>query len=214
MKEIQNILPFDLIEAFDSLGYEEGYLAVQSVKYFENELHFDFSLHLNDPEESETQLWQLQVKDNRDDKIDFEDLGGYFSFYSEHCLLWEFTDVETELYFKKPTDNPEKLLAAIYTIHNTIFDNYISIEKFLNGNNLLTLCNSNNGLFARGPKQILDHYFNSLQEAGNEPYFYGEYFPKKWDGERWMPESKDLKVALLGSTYFVGETFIFKRLDK
>ncbi len=214
MTELNDILPDDLNETFHSLGYDEEYsLTARSVTYLDNELHFDFSLYLGDIEQNETQLWQLQVKNYRDSKIDIENFGGYFNFYSDHFLLWEFTDRETELYFKKPTGNPEKLLADIYTIHNAIFDNYISIEKFLNGNNLLTLCNANHGLFARGSKQILKYYFNCLDKAGKEPYFYGDFPPKKWDGEKWVLEDKDLKVAILGGTYFVGQTFNFKRLD-
>ena len=215
MTELHDILPNDLKETFHSLDYdEEGGLTANSIKYLDNELHFDFSLFLGDIEQNETQLWQLQVLNYRDSKIDIDNLGGYFSFYSDHFLLWEFIDKETELYFKKATDNPERLLADIYSIHNSTFDNYIPLEKFINGNSLLTLCQSNNGLFGRGPKRILNYYFDSLKKAGKEPYFYGDYIAKKWDGEKWVPEDKNLKVALLGGTYFVGQDFKFKRLDK
>jgi hypothetical protein len=215
MTELHNILPKDLEETFHSLDYDqEGGLTVDAVKYLNNEMHFDFSLFLGDIEQNETQLWQLQVLNYRDSKIDIDNLGGYFNFFSDHFLLWEFIDNETELYFKNGTDNPEKLLADIYSIHNSTFENYIPLEKFVNGNNLLTQCKSNNGLFGRGPKRILNYYFDSLNKAGKEPYFYGDYIAKKWDGEKWVPEDKNLKVALLGGTYFVGQDFKFKRLDK
>ena len=95
-----------------------------------------------------------------------------------------------------------------------MFDNYIQLEKYINGTSLLTLCKSDNGLFARGPKQILKYYFDSLTKAGKEPYYYGDIVAKKWDGEKWIPEDKDLKIAILGGTYFIGQTFVFKRLDK
>lgn len=215
LTEINNILPKDLEETFHSLDYdEESGLSVNAIKYLDNELHFDFSLFLGDIEQNETQNWQLQVLNYRDSKVDIDNLGGYFNFYLDHFLLWEFIDSETELYFKNSTENPEKLLADIYSIHNSTFENYIPLEKFLNGNNLLTVCKSNNGLFGRGPKRILNYYFDCLKKAGKEPYFYGEYIAKKWDGEKWVPEDKNLKIALLGGTYFVGQDFKFKRLDK
>lgn len=215
LNELNNILPKDLEETFHSLDYdEEGGLTVNSIKYLDNDLHFDFSLFLGDIEQNETQLWQLQVLNCRDSKIDIDNLGGYFNFFSDHFLLWEFIDNETELYFKNGTDNPEKLLADIYSIHNSTFENYIPLEKFVNGKNLLTQCKSNNGLFGRGPKGILNYYFDSLNKAGKEPYFYGDYIAKKWDGEKWVPEDKNLKVALLGGSYFIGQDFKFKRLDK
>ena len=212
MIELPNILPKDLEDAFRDSDYDgEDDLIFRSLKLVDNELHFEFLLCFGDNEINENQLWQLQVKNYRDSKIDIENLGGHFSFYTEHFLLWEFTNQETELYFKKATVNPERLLADIYTIHNTIFDNYISIERYINGHNLLTLCNYNNGLFARGPEKILKYYFDCLKKAGMEPYFYGEYIPKKWDGEKWVLEDQDLKVALLGGTYFVGTDFVFIR---
>jgi hypothetical protein len=215
MIELNDILPLELKASFDSLDYEEeGGLTALSLKYLDNELHFDFSIFLGDLEQNETQNWQLQVLNYRDSKIDIDNLGSYFCFYSDHFLLWEFTDFETELYFKKGSNRPENLLADIYSIHNTAFDNYIQLEKFINGSSLLTLCKSDNGLFARGPKQILRYYFDSLTKAGKEPYYFGDYFAKKWDGEKWVPEDKDLKVAVLGGTYFIGQTFLFKRLDK
>ncbi|RZK01794.1 MAG: hypothetical protein EOO46_19210, partial [Flavobacterium sp.] len=174
MTELNDILPIELKTSFDSLDYEEeGGLTAHSIKYLDNELHFDFSIFLGDVEQNETQNWQLKVLNYRDSRIDIQDLGGYFNFYSDHFLLWEFIDNETELYFKKGTDNPEKLLADIYSIHNSTFDNYIPLEKFINSNSLLTLCTSNNGLFGRGPKRILNYYFDSLKKAGKEPYFYG-----------------------------------------
>ena len=215
MTELNDILPIDLKESFDSLDYEESDgLTVQSIRYLDNELHFDFSIFLGDVEQNETQHWRLQVLNYRDSKIDIGNLGSYFKFYSDHFLLWEFTDNLTELYFKKESNHPEYLLADIYSIHNSVFDNFIKLEKFINGNNLLSLCKSNTGLFGRGPKRILKYYFDSLTKAGKEPYYFGDYIAKKWDGEKWVPEDNDLKVAILGGTYFLGQTFNFKRLDK
>jgi hypothetical protein len=215
MKQLDDILPADLKATFESLDYEEeGGLTIQSIKYLNSELHFDFALELDYIEPNEPQLWQLQIKNYRDGKIDLENLGSYFEFYSDHFLLWEYTDAETELYFKKATDNPEKLLADIYTIHNRTFDNYIPLEKFLNGNNLLTLCSYSIGKFARGPKKILSYYFECLEKAGSEPYFYGDFVPKIWSGEQFIQEDKDLKIVTLGSTYFVGKDFFFRRLEK
>ena len=80
--------------------------------------------------------------------------------------------------------------------------------------NLLTLCKSNIGLFAHGPKQILNHYFACLTKAGKEPYFFGDNPAKKWDGVKWVLEDKDLKLALLGGTYFIGQSFKFIQLNK
>jgi len=211
----KDILPEELRTHFGSLDYEEeGGLSVCSIKYLENEVHFDFSLFMGKIDQNETQYWQMQIFDYRDSKIDLDNLGGYFQFYSDHFLLWEFIDRETELYFKKATNNPERLFAELYLVHNQIFNNYIPLEKFMNGIDLFNLCQAESGLFARGPKQILKHYFHKLQKFGNEPYYFGDYEPKKWNGAQWVSEEKDLKLALLGGTYFIGKDFKFHRINK
>lgn len=65
------------------------------------------------------------------------------------------------------------------------------------------------GIFARGPKYILDYYFKALEKAGKEPYYFGEYAAKKWNGEQLVPEDNEFKLALLGGTYFIGQQFMF-----
>ena len=126
MIELYDILPTDLKETFQSLDYEVGgSLIANTIKYLDNELLFDFTLFLGGIEQNENQIWQLQILNCLDSKISIENLAGYFNFYSDHFLLWEFLDNETELYFKKGANNPEKLLADIYSIHNSVFGVFI-----------------------------------------------------------------------------------------
>lgn len=67
MKEITNILPIELEEAFNSVEFEnEGGLAVCSVEYLDNEFVLNFSFYADEFEERKKQLWQLQVKGYRD----------------------------------------------------------------------------------------------------------------------------------------------------
>ena len=215
LKETNNILPPELEDAFSSVEFEnERGLEICSIEYLDNELLFNFSFYLEEQEQLTKQFWQLEVKGYRDCKIDIDNFGDFITFYTEHNLLAEFNDTKTELYFRKAAENPEKLLANIYELHTIVFDNLIPIEKYLHGRQLLTLCKSDSGLFAKGPKSILKYYFDNLQKAGKEPYFFGETKPKYWDGEKWIEENDHLKLALIGGTYFIGQEFKFKKLDK
>ncbi len=215
MKEINNILPTELEEAFSSVEFEnEGGLKICSIKYLDNELLFNFSFYLEEQEQLIKQYWQLEVKGYRDSKIDLDNFGDFITFYTEHNLLAEFKDIKTELYFKKKGENPERLLSNIYELHTVVFDNLIPIKKYLHDRQLLMLCKSNNGLFAKGPKSILNFYFDNLQKAGKEPYFLGETKPEYWDGEKWVVDNDDLKLALIGGTYFIGQDFNFRKLEK
>ena len=213
MIEIQNILPSDLEEAFSSIAYEEeGSIKVQSINFNDENSIVDFTIKNGYSDENETQNWQMQIFGYRTSKIDLENLGDQFYFYSDHFLLWEFIDKETELYFKKSSDNPEKLLVDIYNLHNYAFDNLIPVSKFINSYDVVSIGEAESGLFAKGPKQLLHYYYNILAKNNKEPYFYGDYEPMIWDGEKFNPEEKNLKLALIGETYFIGKDIKFNRL--
>jgi hypothetical protein len=212
MKEIvdTDIMPAELVAAFGSLDYEEeGGLSVHSIKYLENEVHFAFSLFMGKIEPQQDECWQLKILNYRDAKIDIDNLSNYFRFYSDHYLLKEYNNVSTDLYFKRLALNSELLFAEIYEIHHTRFRNLFPLEKYINGGNLLYRCRMESGVFARGPKYILDYYFSALEKAGKEPYYFGEYVAKKWNGKQLVPEEKEFKLALLGGTYFIGQDFEF-----
>lgn len=212
MKELTDVMPIELQEAFQSSCYDD--LAVCGMKFPGNDIYFDFSITLEDEEQTETQVWQLQVKNCPDCKIDMDNIGGDFYFYSDHYLISAVVGPYIELYFKKPTSNPEALVTEIYKIHNVVLEDYIVLEKYINGDNLLNICTSAFGLFARGPKPILKHYFDLLEKANMEPYYYDNNFHQYQDGEKKGTEAIDFKLAVLGGIYFVGEKFTFMRLDK
>ena len=80
-----DIMPAELISVFGSLDYEEeGGLSVHSIKYLEDEVHFEFSLFMGKIEPQQDEYWQLKVLNYRDSKIDIDNLGSYFRFYSDH----------------------------------------------------------------------------------------------------------------------------------
>lgn len=132
LKELQNILPIELEEAFSSPEFEnDGGLEICSVKYLENELLLNFSFYSEDQDERRKQYWQLGVNGYIESKIG--DFGSFISFYSEHILLAEFQDIETELYFKRKGDYPELLQTNIFGIsieENSLTDEGQLIDNY------------------------------------------------------------------------------------
>ncbi|SEA04771.1 hypothetical protein SAMN05192529_10711 [Arachidicoccus rhizosphaerae] len=212
MKQLTDVMPIELQEVFQSACYDD--LAVCAMKFPGSDIYFDFLITLEDGEQTETQVWQLQVKNCPDCKIDMDNIGGDFYFYSDHYLISAVLGPNIELYFKKPAANPEALVADIYKIHKYVLEDHIVLEKYINGDNLLNICTSAFGLFAKGPKTILKYYFECLEKANMSPYYYDNNFQKDQDAEKKGPEAIDFKLAVLGGIYFVGEKFTFIRLDK
>jgi len=205
-RRIKLKLPRELEMVFASLDYEEeGWLIEKNLSFSEDKLQFDFVLHLGD-EEKTKQQWQMIIEGYKTSRFYPEKLGSYFQYYDHHFLLWEFQNIWTELYVKKKSINPEALLADLCVTHQKSFGNFLPLGKFFNGaNNFLELCNSGFGLFSKGPKKILDVYYDCLQRAGTEPYFFGQSNPGL--------ENSDLKLLIIGDCYFIGNNFHFRRSE-
>ena len=212
MNELLNILPPELNKTFESLDFEEnGDLTVFGINFTSRGTELNFTLKVDFGKGSETQEWKMIVENCVDLKVDFDNIGEYFYFYDEHFLLYEFEDENVELYVKNNAENSEKMLSEIYQLHSVTFDNLFNLEKFINGENLYKVCKANNGLFARGPKKILDFYFNILENNHTNPYFYGSYHPKKWTGNKWEEIQEKYQLAILGKNYFIGTKFEFEK---
>lgn len=203
-RRIEVDLPLELESILTSVEYEEnGRLIKKSLTFLGDKLLFDFELHLGKVEEK-PQLWQMVIGGYKTSRIYPEQLGSYFQFYDYHFLLFEFQNIQTELYTTKLSVDPVALLADLYSTHQKSFGNFLSLDKYLNKEvNLPDLgCF---GLFARGPKKILEVYFDCLHRSGAKPYFYGQYNPDV--------ENSDLKLLIIGQCYFIGNEFHFRRVE-
>lgn len=203
----KDFLPKELIDIFDSLEYEEnGYLEINSFDFIDDDAFFKFLLIIKDAELRESQLWQVKIENYRNFNIKFDNIDDYFTFYTDHIALKQYEKPSYELYFKSLGSNPERLYVDIIKLHRDVFNDFVS-TKYIN-TDLLMLYNAKSGLFARGAKSILEYYYDILQKLGKEPYFYKPNIIDEQD------ESKNnlYKLISLGSIFFIGTNFIFKRL--
>ena len=197
-----DIFPSNLNTIFGSLEYEEnGGLVISALTYKGDDLKVLFTLSYGDNERPE-QFWQLDIIGIEKERF-VRNWVTFPEIYSDHFLLYEYIDNYIELYFNDKTSNPEKLLIDLYSSHSI---NYSSDLKFGIGinapNGMLKLCSSDNGLFARGPKRILNEYAKCLTANGIRTNFISEIESDK----------KGLKLLLFGDSYFIGKNFKFSLL--
>lgn len=210
MRLILNILPKELEEIINTGEFgDDGGIRITSLDYFVDDSKVVFSLDSGD-EDKLNQLWELQIDGLRDQRISI-DWANNLEFYSLHFLLWEFSRNHTSLYFKRKADNPNKLIADIFKTHRAVFGKWFDVEKYVSSF-LFGLCNESNGLFANGPKEILEYCYRVLERNNAEPYYYGSSEPKRWNGEQWVIEDKDLKLLIMGDSYFIGRNFTFQQV--
>lgn len=79
-------------------------------------------------------------------------------------------------------------------------------EKYTTSENLEQLLHYQNALFARGPEDILDLYFNILSKYGKDPYYF--HATKNFKNET----NNSLKIVFLGNNYFIAEELEFQKL--
>jgi len=158
---------------------------------------------------NEPQNWTLEVIGHRASKISFspdveDDL---ILITDDHPLLWQFSDVQTELYFNGSSNDIHRVVAELNQIDFKLFGNYRNSSQ-----QLYTLLRSSNGLLCKGPEKLLAKYEKCLNKYGIDTSIVGGYIPTYWDGRNKF-SGETLKMFLISGSYIVGQEFIFTRHD-
>lgn len=199
MKTLNYKLPERLEKTLTSDDYyEDGGMVISQLNYQDKDLNIIFNLYPSSDRQAK-QTWELKIIN-----IAFENFSrawtSHFSFYSDHFLLYELTDAKGDLYYNGKAKNSEKLFIDLYKTH---LKNYYGDFPFAYGINaamdIFKLCKDGSGMFARGPKQVLEKYQICLAKHNIQSNFVGSS-PK--------PENK-LKLLIFGESYFIGEEFLF-----
>lgn len=203
----------ELSDLFSSIEFEEnGGIHITGADWYADDLKLEFAI--NTGVANEHQLWEAQISGVRDELIK-SDWVDELVLTDEHPLLWQFNNVQTDLYFSKSTQKPFELLNSILETHLATTKGWYDLQKFINSNSylsLIELCKSSNALFAKGPKKILELYAKILDEHQMKPNLFGDRSPKRWTGEQWIEETEPLNVLLIGKSYVIAEQFDFERI--
>lgn len=199
MKTIKNIAPSELESVLKNDEYlEDGGMMISSLNFTDKDLNLAFDVFINN---TKKEKWELKITEIVSERF-IRSWTTYFTAFSDHFLLYEYTDVFTELYYYGKSKNQEKLFLDLYRSH---LKNYYDNLPFAYGINesmdIFKLCKDKSGMFARGPKKILTQYQKCLATHGINSNFVGETL-------RYDP---NLKLLVFGESYFIGKDFIFTR---
>jgi hypothetical protein len=177
---------------------------------------FVIDLHLqyvNDHNETVYQTWTIEAFGHRTNRISFEFIP-FIDIQEEHPLLWEFTDIQCQLYFSGTCQNPSKLFYDLYHSHKATFKRYSCFNmQFTDENGQYDRFKYSSGLFAKGSKKLMQLYAGCLRENGLDFTIIGERPPTYWEEDGFVPKRKDLKVLFLGDTYIIATAFFFQRKE-
>lgn len=162
------MIPKDLNKIFERFCEDELDISITKVEFLENIFTINFSLMSISTEEeinANDQLWTIQTVGHKKNKISF-DKGSEIRIEQDHPLLWEYNDVNCELYFNGSSSDSNKLHVALYKLHFELFKNYIPAGTYFNALYSYDLLKARNGLLARGPKRLMMKYAECLRHAG------------------------------------------------
>jgi hypothetical protein len=205
------MLPKEIIDIPEGYTEDDYNLYITSVDYSTNDLVFDITLEMDwfiDKEDIFKQ-WKVRTTGHRKNHISF-DRTAFIAITNDHPLLWEFTDLQCELYFSGQCKDPAMLFYHLYLTHKSLFKIYQPFNiSFGDDTNTSTRFQYTNGLLAEGPKKLITKYADCLKQNGLDYSIIGERPATCWDGKQFVNENKNLKVFLLGDTYIIAEDFLF-----
>ncbi|MEO8239411.1 MAG: hypothetical protein ABI576_15005 [Flavobacterium sp.] len=208
------MIPKEFAEFISSMWFEEnGGIIINKYEFNNENIKLEVYLNSGD-EEIENQIWEIDILKLKTEKFDIK-WDTEIEILEDHFLLWEYIDNQTSIYFNGENKNADNLLADIYRMHKKEFGNKFEIEKYLNDcMSLSDLCNSKSGLFAYGPKKILDKFFVCLEKHNRNPNFVKSNINSKYKNETEIEIEKTLKLLRIGESYFIAENFNFKQKSK
>lgn len=195
-------LPDDFLKIVNNLEFEEvGGFTINKVE-FKPDVNIHISTHLGNISNTISR-WEIQVLNCKDYQIEYQLWFEDFIVSDRHPLVSLFTEDQYELYIGDRATDPAKLATEIYKAHIGFFDGKNPMGKYLRLY-LHDACSMPYGLFACGPKAILETYKEVLDTHGIRNSIRMADIPS---------EVLPFKILELGYSYFVGTDFNVKRVQ-
>lgn len=203
---VEEVLPFELNETLNSYEFDdEAGLVIESINHKDDIIAITFSIRFDADKNTPNHLWLITARgvEIMHTLITWTQ---EIKLYNKHTLLLEFIDIETELYFNGTTGNPQGLYVDIGLELSNLAGNDVDVVNYIIPfPEVNKLSQQQYGLFAKGPKTILEGYARCLTKNGIKPIFIGEYEPTE--------ANKSLRLLRFGESYCIGHTFKFERLS-
>jgi hypothetical protein len=210
------VLPKELEEIFEEYSEDDYNLCITRVDYSTENFTVDFLLAVDnvDDKGAINQSWTITASGHRKNKLSF-DYEPSIEIKSEHPLLWEYNDTQCQLYFNGQCKDVPKLFYDLYTVHKANFDRFKCFNiSFGEGTPYFKPFHYSNGLLTEGSKNLMLEYAECLKHNGLDFSILGERPASYWDGEKYVPETGDLKVLFFGKGFIIAKDFAFVRQEK
>lgn len=124
----------------------------------------------------------------------------------------QFTDLQVMLHFNGKPKSASKVIAELWLAHRKLVDDWISFETYVNNSDkLFELIEDGYGLFASGPKFLIDEYESVLNKNSIDTTRTKERPYKRWVDGQFEIINKPLAMIHFGESFVVAKDFSAKR---
>lgn len=214
MEISSQVLPAEILDIIQESDFESvGGIYIECLDYLENNALL--KLRIEAGSEEATQFWQVTIEEIVSEKLQrswaYDNGASYIEIYTDHYLLWEFTNQHTELYVNGITESPPEYVGArFYEMHMKAFGEWLPLETYINSGGLFNAIQMPQGLFAQGPEKVLSQYEKWLKQLGKPAYIFESEGLAAHNARKDRP---DLQLMILGNSYFMGKRLIFSKID-
>jgi hypothetical protein len=201
----------ELLEIIHSVEFEESQAIVDLTRVrMEGDILFlSFNLINGDAFDEQDQAWEVECARVLDHCLT---LGNCleFSLHDDHPLLWQHIHPECSVSFHGDSSNAETIVGQLYNRHTELVGQSIPFKKWLNGNPV-DMVRGRYGMFAEGPKPLMDAYASVFESAGMKA---GVSEPRlRWSiGD--LTDPGEIEVLVLGDrSYVVAQKFVANRSE-
>jgi hypothetical protein len=198
------LLPTEIQYLLNNYDADDINLIITKADYSGDVPILNFKIHESG---AEPQNWTLEVIGHRASEISFSsEVDNYLILVmDDHPFLWQYSDVQSELYFNGSSKDIYRVVSELNQIDFKLFGKYQNSSE-----QLYTLLRTSNGLLGKGPERLMTKYEKCLNKHGINTSIIGGYIPTYWDGKNKF-SGDTLKIFLINGSYVVGQDFIFTR---
>ena len=210
------MLPKELDDIFQEYSEDDFNLCITKIDYATDDFIIDFSLDIQDINDKDAiiQEWTITAAGHRKNNLSF-DYEALIEIKDDHPLLWEFYDVQCQLYYSGICRDVPKLFYDLYITHKQIFGDYKCFNiSFGQDPRYFTPFQFGNGRLTEGSKMLMLKYADCLKQNGLDFTIIGEMPAKYWNGKDYIIESDNLKILFFGKGYIIAKDFSFVRHEQ
>ena len=207
------MLPKELVDIFQEYTKDDFNLFITKLDYSTDNFIIDFSLDIQNINDKEAiiQEWTITANGHRKNILSF-DFEEFIELKDGHPLLWEFNDLQCELYYSGQCMDAPKLFYDLYKTHKQVFgDSRCFNISFDESANYFKAFQFENGLLTKGSKKLMLKYADCLKQNGLDFTIINEEPTKYWNGKEFISEKDNLKILFFGKSYIIAEDFSFEK---